>query len=375
MKVFQKSIVSSSDMEDLSIDFSPTLFTLFVSPTFENKEDFVQSLHNKYPEAILVGCSTSGEILGNEVTDSTIALTAVEFEKTKIKLFTLDLVDVDNDSLKAGTSISHELQSDALRHILVLSDGLNVNGAELVKGLHAELSEKVSITGGLAGDGADFGSTFIIANNEIVSKKILGLGFYGDNLKIGFGSQGGWDSFGVERVVTKSVDNVLYELDGQPALELYKSFLGDKAKDLPGSGLLFPLSMRNEENKTPVVRTILAVSEEDQSLTFAGNIHQGSYVRLMKANVDRLINGAEESAQITQGIIDTDCQLAILVSCVGRRLVLKQLVEEEVEVVNEVLGQQVMTTGFYSYGEIAPFNKFTPCALHNQTMTITTFAE
>ncbi|NRA92567.1 MAG: FIST C-terminal domain-containing protein, partial [Psychroserpens sp.] len=184
-----------------------------------------------------------------------------------------------------------------------------------------------------------------------------------------------WDSFGIERLVTKSKKNVLYELDGLPALELYKSFLGDEADNLPSSGLLFPLSMRSNETEKPVVRTILGINEEDQSLTFAGNIPKGSYVRLMKANIDRLIGGAEASAKALNKTTDESSELAILISCVGRRLVLKQLVEEEIEVVREVIGDKPQITGFYSYGEIAPFGAFSPCELHNQTMTITTLSE
>ncbi len=375
MQVYQKSILSLAEIQQINLDFTPDLFLLFISPTYKEKDKAVENLSTTYPNALIIGCSTSGEILGNEVMDSSIALSALKFESTKLKLAVLDLEKVKGNSNEAGKVISAELQDPELRHILVLSDGLNVNGAELVKGLNTDLPDSVSITGGLAGDGPDFGETFIVANSTIASNQIVALGFYGAALKIGFGSHGGWDSFGVERLVTRSEENVLYELDGQPALQLYKSFLGDKAAELPGSGLLFPLSMRDEDNITPVVRTILGINEEDQSLTFAGNIHQGAYVRLMKANVDRLIGGAEKSAEIAQDHIGTKSQLAILVSCVGRRLVLKQLVEEELEVVSDVLGDKVAMTGFYSYGEIAPFDEFTACTLHNQTMTITTFTE
>ncbi len=375
MKVYQQSFTKETPLNDHFIGFEPMVIFLFVSPSFGPQKSFIEKLHSLYPNAIKIGCSTAGEILGNQVYDNSVALTAVAFDHVKLKLVEVDIEDVDGDSFNAGKSISTQCQGPSLRHILVLSDGLNVNGAELVKGLHDELSESVSITGGLAGDGPDFGKTFVIINDQITNKKIGALAFYGDDLKIGFGSKGGWDSFGVERLVTKSNKNVLYELDNQPALSLYKSFLGDKAKDLPSSGLLFPLSLRDDDNKTPVVRTILAIDEEAQSLTFAGNIPEGAYVRLMKANVDRIINGAEKSAIITKETMNDECQLAFLISCVGRRLVMKQLVEEEVEAVNDVLGPQVSTTGFYSYGEIAPFDKFTPCALHNQTMTITTFAE
>jgi hypothetical protein len=260
--------------------------------------------------------------------------------------------------------------------VFVLSDGLNVNGSELVKGLRNNLPEGISITGGLAGDGASFKETFIVTEKaESKSKIVAAIGFYGNNISIGYGSLGGWDSFGIERLVTKSKNNVLFELDGKPALDLYKSFLGEEyAKDLPASGLLFPLNLRVKYENTPVVRTILAVNNEEQSLTFAGDIPEGSYVRLMKANFDRLIDGAVGAANYTIQN-NSNPELAILISCVGRKLVLKQLIEEEVEGVSEVLGKKTILCGFYSYGEISPFSKNTKCELHNQTMTITTFKE
>jgi len=267
------------------------------------------------------------------------------------------------------------LPAENLQHILVLTDGLTVNGADLVAGIHSQLPDGVTVTGGLAGDGADFGETHIIYSDNIYTGHAIAVGFYGEKLQIGYGSQGGWDSFGIERHVTKSDKNILYELDGEPALALYKSFLGEKADELPSSGLLFPLSVRTGAEEIPVVRTILSVDEQQQSLTFAGNIPEGSYVRLMKANVDRLIDGAEKSAVIGKSISGGETELGILISCVGRRLVLKQLVEEELEVVRDVLGPQAVMTGFYSYGEIAPFGEFSSCQLHNQTMTITTISE
>jgi hypothetical protein len=375
MKVYQHSVTSHNEVERLEIPFVPQICFLFISPTFENPQEFLENLYAKYPDTLCIGCSTAGEILNNTVSDGTIAFTAVIFEKTKLKITDLSMNDCTADSFCAGTKITQELMAPDLRHIFVLSDGLVVNGAELVKGLQHKIDKKISITGGLAGDGSDFKTTFVVHNHSVKTEHIVALGLYGEDLEISYGSKGGWDSFGIERHVTKSKHNVLYELDGQPALELYKSFLGDKAKDLPGSGLLFPLSMRDEENKVPVVRTILSINEEEQSLTFAGNIPQGAYVRLMKANIDRIIKGAEDSAEITKKGSKTEPELVFLISCVGRRLVMKQLVEEEVEAVNDVFENKTYTTGFYSYGEIAPFDGFSSCSLHNQTMTITTFAE
>ena len=374
MKVEQLSLKDNSWNDVVSqIQIIPNILLLFVSPLFKEKQLLVKKLNELYPNSTVVGCSTAGEISGINVSDKSVALTAIELEKVSHKLKKV-AVNSMNDSFDAGVALAQQLDAKDLKHVLVFSDGLNVNGADLVSGLKSVLPE-TSITGGLAADGSDFNETFVIANNNIADKVIVGLGFYGDQLKIGFSSKGGWDSFGIDRLVTKSSKNVLFELDGLPALELYKSFLGDNAKNLPSSGLLFPLSMRVNMHDTPVVRTILGINEKDQSLTFAGNIPEGAYVRLMKANVDHLISGAEDSAKNVLKATKGNAELAILISCVGRRLVLKQLVEEEVEVVKEIVGDQPKITGFYSYGEIAPFGAFSPCELHNQTMTITTLSE
>ncbi|MBJ7427705.1 MAG: FIST C-terminal domain-containing protein [Bacteroidia bacterium] len=354
-----------------------SLVLVFGSSANIKNADNLSEIKNKFNKAIFLGSSTSGEIIGVNVVDDTIIATAILFEKTTLQYKHIE-IESSEDSYNAGFELINSLDKENLKHVFVLSDGLNVNGSELVNGLRKNLPEGVSVTGGLAGDGANFKETFIVTNNaNSKSKTIAVLGFYGNHIHIGYGSLGGWDSFGIERLVSKSKNNVLYELDSKPALALYKSFLGDEyAKELPSSGLLFPLNLRIKHNDTPVVRTILAVDEETQSLTFAGDIPEGGYVRLMKANFDRLIDGAVGAAQST--LINSKTNnpdLAILISCVGRKLVLKQIIEEEVEGVREVLGEDTALCGFYSYGEISPFSLDAKCELHNQTMTITTFKE
>ena len=358
-----------------SKNLKPQLVIAFGSRANFSQPNLISELKQLYPEAKLIGCSTSGEIHGISVSDDTIVVSALEFEKTEI-VFSESVVSGPDGTFDAARNLVSRLPQANLTHVFVLSDGLNVNGTQLVNGLRELLSDNVHVTGGLAGDGANFEQTLVLSDEGVDSNKIVGIGFYGDNLKIGFGSFGGWDSFGVERLVTKSKNNVLYEIDNEPALKLYKSFLGEKAAELPASGLLFPLSLRSEADSLAVVRTILAVNEEDQSITFAGDLPEGAYVKLMKANVDRLINGADKAAKNSLLNPETaNPDFAILISCVGRKLVLKQLVEEEVEATASVLGDKTIQTGFYSYGEISPFSSESKCELHNQTMTITTFKE
>lgn len=334
----------------------------------------MDKLRGAYPQAHFLGCSTAGEILGTEISDETLAVTAIHFESTQIKGLQLKIGSAA-DSFSIGQQLGQALTGPDLVHVFVLSEGLNINGSELVNGLSKSLPTGVAITGGLAGDGAAFKKTIAFWDNQPLANNIAAVGFYGKKLQVSYGSMGGWDPFGPYRLITKAKNNILYELDNKPALALYKNYLGDKAKELPASGLLFPLNIKHSDG-TELVRTILAVNEADQSMTFAGDIPEGASARLMKANFDRLIDGAQGAAKNTAaGLNQLAADLAILISCVGRKLVLGPRTEEELDSVREVLGAQASLTGFYSYGEIAPFQSGTKCELHNQTMTITAFKE
>ncbi len=334
-----------------------------------------EDLKKKFPKAHTFGCSTAGEIYNTRVFDHSAVATCIKFERSRFMGAKIKL-DQMVDSFRAGEKLATSLDQEGLRHVFVLSDGLHVNGSELVKGLITNLPEDVTVTGGLAGDGERFGETFVFWDGLPENNLIVAIGLYGSSLKIGYGSMGGWDPFGPERVITKSQGNVLFELDGQSALGIYKKYLGEHAKDLPAAGLLFPLSIRIKTGEEGIVRTILSVSEENRSMTFAGDIPQGAYARFMKANFERLIDGSQGAAITSVGSMGSaPTELAVLVSCVGRKIVLKQRIEEEVEAARDILGKQAFLSGFYSYGEISPFTAGAKCALHNQTMTITTLAE
>ena len=328
-----------------------------------------------YPQADVVGCSTAGEICGTQVADNSLVVAALEFRTATTRCARVGITG-PADSFSAGTELVRALGDDGLAHVVVFSEGLQVNGSELVQGIASALPPGVTVTGGLSGDGHRFSRTYVIWKGRPEPMSIVGIGFYGESLRVGYASLGGWDPFGPERLITRSRGNVLYELDGRSALELYKRYLGEHAGDLPASGLRFPLSLRTTDESMPVVRTILAVDEKEQSMTFAGDMPQGAYARLMKANFDRLIDGAAGAAKVSLQAIDSaEPNLALLISCVGRRMVLQQRIEEEVEGVRDVLGHNATLTGFYSYGEISPFTPSARCELHNQTMTITTFRE
>ncbi|MBZ0098048.1 MAG: FIST C-terminal domain-containing protein [Taibaiella sp.] len=364
-----KNIGGNSDEQDRY-----DLVLVFGSSDLLSDPSIYTEIKEEYPAAHIVLNTTAGEIIDTEVNDHTISLTAIKFEKTKVKTAAINIDECKN-SFEAGYRLASALDHGNLTSVLVISDGQKVNGSDLVVGLQEFLPKNTIITGGLAGDGARFKSTLVGLDEPPKEGRIVIIGFYGEALHVTYGSVGGWDPFGPERLITKSEGNILYELDGKPALEIYKMYLGDYATELPGSGLLFPLSIRTGDTGNSIVRTILSVNEAENSLTFAGNMPHGSYAQLMKANFDRLIEGASNAAANSISTQARKPDLAILISCVGRKLVLDQRIEEEVEVVRATYGLDTAITGFYSYGEISPSFNFMKCELHNQTMTITTLRE
>jgi hypothetical protein len=327
------------------------------------------------PHAVITGCSTAGEIYGDRVLDDTVVATALTFQSSSCTAATVALADAES-SADLGRRLAATLPDhDRLRHVLVFSDGLHVNGSELVQGVSGALPPHLAVTGGLSADGPRFERTLVIVDGRPSHRVVTAVGLYGDRLRLGYGSLGGWDAFGPVRRITRSAGNVLYQLDGQSALALYKRYLGDQARELPASGLLFPLRVRVEDADHGVVRTILGVSESDDSMTFAGDMPEGAFAQLMRANFDRLVDGAVGAARVSLDAVGGASSCALLISCVGRKMVLQQRVEEEIEGVRDVVGPEVTLAGFYSYGEISPFAPGAPCELHNQTMTITSIAE
>jgi hypothetical protein len=334
----------------------------------------IQLARARFPAARVFGCTTGGEIHGRGVGTNIVSLAAVTFEHTHIRSARVRIEAAEN-SLEAGQTLARSFPPQGLRHVFVLSDGLHVNGTALVNGLNAALPCGVTLSGGFASDDLKFVDTLVWGDGPPERNAVVALGFYGDRLKIGMAATGGWDAFGTDRKITRSRGNVLYELDNKPALALYKQYLGEHAVDLPAAGLHFPLELSVGDGQRHILRALIAVDEVEQSVTFGGDVPEGAYARLMFGNVDHLVDGAEKAARETILNLGMEPEFAFLVSCSGRRPVLKQRIEEEVEAVGDVLAEGAALAGFYSYGEIAPAARGGPAELHNQTMAITALAE
>ncbi|QDO94523.1 histidine kinase [Formosa sediminum] len=328
-----------------------------------------------FPDGEIVFGSSCADITANTVNEDAITITAIELERSRFLIKTSNILNSDLNSYKTGDHLISQFPQDGLKYVFVVSEGSFINGSELTKGMNKATHDNLLITGALCGDSDRFEKTLSAYNENPKPGELVAVGFYGDTLEISFSIYGGWTPFGPERMVTKSEGNILFELDDMPALDIYKKYLGDKAKDLPGAALLYPLNVKSKTEKQSIVRSILNIDETTNAVILAGDIPVDSKVQLMMTNVDNIANASERAAKQALDLRAHKPELALLVSCIGRKLVLDQRVEEEIEEVTQVIGQGIAVTGLYSYGEIAPFHGEVSCQLHNQTMTVTLLSE
>ncbi|HEX5310838.1 FIST signal transduction protein [Aquabacterium sp.] len=369
------SLPSAQDAAEL-MAIRPQLAWVFADAAHLAQADALPRLQAALPGVTLVGCSTAGEISREGVSNGGVVITAVHFEHPGFRVVTTELNGMA-DSAAAGQRLGEALAGSPVHAVLVLGQGVDINGSALIEGLEGNLPGHVAVSGGLAGDGGAFRQTWTVSSQAVSPRQIVALGLTDPHIELRHGTFHGWQPFGVMRRVTRAQGNVLYELDGEPALDVYKRYLGEYARDLPGSGLLFPFEMLGEDcTDLGLIRTILGVDETQGSLILAGDIVANGYLRLMHATRSSLVDGAEVAAeQVVAHGVSNQPGLSLLISCVGRKLVLGSQVDEEVEAVADVLGRQAWVAGFYSYGEISPILSGQDCRLHNQTMTITHITE
>ncbi|PKB15915.1 FIST signal transduction protein [Flavobacterium sp. 5] len=374
VQAFKKENLTWNYLTD-KIALKNPLVLVFANRLLLEDEAFLKEIKKEFPYEHIIYGSTSGEIADTNVLDNSAAVTAIEFEKSSFIIKTGNILDYDKDAVALGKSLYSSMPKENLKHLFVLSEGSFINGSALINGLEDAIDSSVSITGGMCGDDAKFEKTLASYNENPKEGEVVLIGFYGETLEISFASYGGWQPFGPERIITRSEGNILYEIDGHPALELYKKYLGEKANELPQASLLYPLNVTPPGKEDALVRTILNIDNENQSMILAGDVPLNSKVQLMMASVDGIANGANLAAQDAMRNRKTKPSLAILISCVGRKIVMDQRVEEELEEVKSVLDSKTILTGFYSYGEMAPFFGSRICQLHNQTMTLTLVSE
>ncbi|MEZ0261457.1 MAG: FIST signal transduction protein [Alphaproteobacteria bacterium] len=354
----------------------PQVAIVFATPGLWKDEKAMEEACATLQGCQVLGCSTAGEILGPRARTDSISALGMRFDTAQVKVAEAAL-NAPEESFYAGQMLGKGLNGPKLRGVFVLSPGLRVNGSALAKGLAGAFDKGVVVSGCMAGDGTSFANTFTLLNGRISQSRVVAFGVYGDHVTVKHGSRCGWKSFGPLRRVTRAAGNVLFELDGKPALALYREYLGDKAAELPASGLLYPLSVMKGDSRqdSGIVRTLVNVNPHEGSLVLAGEVAQGAQVRLMHVDTDTLIEGAGLAGR-DAGIWGAAGETAtLMVSCLGRKLALGSDVDEEVEAVHKAIGGSSACAGIYGYGAFSPTGAQHAPELQNQSMAVTHIVE
>ena len=260
-------------------------------------------------------------------------------------------------------------------YLQVFSDGLTGNGSALVRGLESVLGTRVPVAGGTAGDDGKFERTCQFHGSKILSDAVVGMGFSG-TFTVSTGVQSGWSPVGIAKKVTRAAENVVYELNGQPALEVYERFLGKHACKLPAVGVEYPLGLVDRhgdlgEEDFCLLRATMSVNREEGSISFAGEVLEDSWVRLTCGDHTSILSAAESAARRALENLGTATpSLVFVFSCMARKIVLGRRTSEESDMIRGILGDNVPMLGFYTYGEYCPLTVGQRNLFHNETVTI-----
>ncbi len=353
------------------LDSPQTLVLVFGEAEYQSYHHVLSELQKKYPTSIMAGCSTLAGIYNESLMEHALVVSVIRFDKTRL-LFTAAEQYYGDSSWQAGQQLARQLTAPDLRGVIVLADGLHTHGTKLIQGMASLLDPyEVKIVGGLASDPFKFVSTWVLVNGAPASHMVSAIGFYGDDIVFASDSRDGFKPFGAERIITRADDRVLYEIDGRPALELYKEYLGDHAAKLPLSALNFPLAIWHEDKRHYAVRVPISVNEETQSLHFIADIPEGYKTQLMFGNMDNLLDGVEAVAQSLANTLPEDVPvLAFTISCTVHKLIMGDDTDQELASVMDELSPGSQQIGCYTFGELAPTEQSGGCSLHNATMTL-----
>ncbi len=341
-------------------DSSSLLIQVF---TAKNDDFFIRDLitviNTFLPHAILIGCTTDGEIKDGLVSTMHTVISFTIFEKTTLKTY---ISNDFKDYFEAGVNLSRALYTLDTKVIISFIDGLTGNGEEYLNGINS-ISDELKVAGGLAGDNAAFDKTFVFTKDKVLQNGVVGVGLHSEHLNVLTDYSFHWIPIGKNLTITKAVDNRVYTIDDRTAYETYAYYLGeDTAKSLPAVGIEFPLIIKR--NGIDIARAVLS-SETDGSLVFTGNLKDGDIVRFGYGDSDAILGHAKQNVE---NIMSNPIESIFIYSSMARRRFMPEQIELETRPFNAI----APTSGFFTYGEFYCSSKK---ELLNQTMTVLALSE
>ncbi len=352
----------------------PQLVIAFASAEIDPAEALA-GLRAGLPEARIVGCSSYAEINSREALSGSLTAMGLCFpEGIEFQTFAHT---TGADPFEAGVSFAREVASFDPNLLILFPDGLAYNSTRLLLGIQSVLGQRFPIIGGIAADDARFERTYQFHDDRCLTAAVVGVALKG-RVEVVTAARCGWRPVGATRTATKVVDgNVLLELDGQPALSLYRQFLGERWAEMPSVGVEFPVGIvgggelgsqrMDGDGEILLLRAIKAIDEEQQAIVFGGDLPEGARVRMSRATKDDVIAGANEAGDEVAARMP-EPSFALVFDCMARKVALGPRYKEEVHHTFARLGAELPKVGFHTFGELSPVSGVT--MHHDETFTI-----
>lgn len=350
-------------------------------------EPLASTLATLLPGVSIVGCSTDGEITADGLSVDSVVLILLSSPSMTARAAHFAGLTPEN-SLQAGREIASSLASERGRALMLFPDGLTCNGSDIIRGAQEVLNSSFIMAGGTSGDRGRFQKTFQIQNGKAHSTSLVGLMLESDTpLEIGFGVMSGWKPIGIAKTVTHAEGNVVYRIENETALDVYSTFLGDKASQLPAIGVEYPFGLVDESGRVGekgfrdgdeyiLLRAPMAVDRSTGAIQFAASIPQGAKIKMTRAKSTEIIEAAREAASRSLQHLTGKPDAVFFFSCMARKVVLGRKTDQEIMAAREVYGESIPMIGFYTYGEIANCGENAPiCRFHNETATFLAIRE
>ena len=348
-----------------TIDFKPTLAFAFVSPSFPLTR--IMDLF-KEQNISLFGTSTGGEILfdthANHIGEKSAVVVLTDLPKESFRLHLAKQGTLSPYAL--GEALGEKTKA-SFRHpsAIIGASGIFMDGEALVEGIVSQTSAEMPLFGGLAGDDGRFEKTFIFTGEAITDKGAMALVFNQNKVELSGMTSGGWVSLGAEFTINRAEGNTVFEINGQPALDMYMNYLNVKEEDLPAIGIEYPFMVKKND-KTTILRAITGIDNENRALIFAGTVPQGSVVSFSTSPGFEIMENTREKI-IAFHDTNKKADLLLLFSCIARHIALGPLISTEIKLAS--IKWKKPLAGFFTYGEIGN-NDHGISAFHNQTFTL-----
>jgi hypothetical protein len=349
----------------------PDACWLFCAPN-KGLEVLVKGVQEAIGPQPLIGCTTDGELSSAGFSTGSAVIGGIVSDQVAFEIASVR--DIGGNSGKQGRTLGARF-SDSVRYLQLFSDGITGDGSALLRGLQSALTAEMPIAGGTSGDGGKFVQSWQFLGDQILSDAAVAIGFCGD-FTLGTGVESGWSPIGLPKKVTRAEGNILYELNGESALEVYERFLGRHARNLPAVGVEYPLGLiapdQGSDDDAMLLRATMSVDREAGAIRFAGEIPEGTMVYLTCGDRGSILDATEKAASHAVAELGAATAPAVVFfySCMARKMLLGLRTREEFERLRSQLTPEVPILGFYSYGEFCRPKRGLPSVLHNETATI-----